>query len=204
MTMAPTHREARGETAEGGRVVGLIGEFDSVDTVARAAVRCRDLGFRRWDVHSPFPIHGIDRAMGTKFTCLPWIVLAAGLTGMATGLVLTIFTMGTDAGIPSPWGPIRGYPFMISGKPFVSLPAYIPVIFELTILFSAFGAVFGMFLLNKLPMLYNPKFKITRFARTTADRFFISVDARDEKFDRQQTAALLRELGALSVEEVED
>ncbi len=204
MTLAPAYNTTSADTTQQTRLVGLIAEFDSVDTVTGAAERCRDLGFKKWDVHSPFPIHGIDHAMGTPFTCLPWIVLVCGLTGMATGLVLTIFTMGTDAGIPSPWGPIRGYPFLISGKPLVSLPAFIPVIFELTILFSAFGTVFGMFMLNKLPMLYNPKFKVSNFARATSDRFFISVDARDEKFDVEQTASLLKELGALSVDKVED
>jgi hypothetical protein len=204
MTVATTHPSSAAATPELGRLVGLLGEFTTVDDVMAAATRCRDLGFRHWDVHSPFPIHGIDRAMGNKMTILPWIVLLCGLTGMATGLALTIFTMASDFGIPSPWGPIRGYPFMISGKPLVSLPAFIPVIFELTILFSAFGAVFGMFLLNRLPLLYNPKFKVPAFARATADRFFVAIDARDEQFDANKTAALLRELGAVSVAEVRD
>jgi len=185
---------------------GVLGEFDDVTRVVHAARAARDAGYRRFDVHSPFPIHGIDGAIGIRPTILPWIVLLMGLTGMATGFVLTIFTMG-DLGIvvPGPPGapPLEPYPFLISGKPFISLPAFIPPIFELTILLSAFGAVFGMFLLNKLPLLYQPLFKSATFKRATDDRFILVVEARDREFESQKTQAFLREQGALSTEEVE-
>ena len=178
----------------------IIGEYDHVDAIMDAARKFRDAGYRKWDVHTPFPIHGIDRAMGIKPTILPWITLVCGLAGMATGLTLTIYTMSTAFATPFFPGsePLWGYPFLISGKPFNSLPAWIPVVFELTIMFAAYSTVFSVFLLSKLPMLYNPLFKSDAFRRATADRFFIAVDARDAQFDQAQ--ALLHETGALSVE----
>ncbi len=178
----------------------IIGEYDTVDGVMDAARRFRDAGYTKWDVHAPFPIHGIDRAMGIRPTALPWITLVCGLVGMTAGLVLTIYTMATE--FATPWLPFSqalwGYPFIISGKPYNSLPAWIPVVFELTIMFAAYSTVFGMFILNKLPMLYNPLFKSDNFRRATSDRFFIAVDVRDPQFG--QAEPLLRETGALSVE----
>ncbi|QQE13127.1 DUF3341 domain-containing protein [Planctomycetota bacterium] len=188
-----------------GRVVGIIGEFDDVDVLMRAAKQMRDKGFNRWDIYSPFPIHGIDDAMGIKSTILPWIVLICGLSGLMAGIGLTIFSMSTDFYTPlMPGTEVVGYKFIISGKPFNSLPAWIPVIFELTILLSAFAAVFGMFILNKLPMLYNPLFKVDRFIRATDDRFFIGVECKDKQYDRKETEALLKKLGATAVDEIVD
>lgn len=187
-------------------VYGVIGEYDDVTTVMNAATKFRDAGFKRWDVYSPFPIHGIDKAMGTKPTILPWIVLVCGLTGMLSGIVLCIFTMATEFQVPyMPWVEgIIGYPYLISGKPYNSFPAYIAVIFELTILLSAFGAVFGMFILNKLPMLYNPLLTSDRFRRATNDRFYIGVEARDGAFDEDKVSAMLRDTGASAVETIEE
>ncbi len=197
------------ESATGSEQIlhGVIAEFETVNDVMHAAKKTRDEGFKHWDVHSPFPIHGIDAAIGIRPTILPWIVLICGLTGMCAGLVLAIGTMATDfdvPGLPGAAAPIHGYTFMISGKPFNSLPAYIPVVFELTILLSAFGAVFGMLLLNRLPKLYNPLLKSVNFRRSTADRFFIEVQARDRRFDQDKTAKFLEGLGAVSVELIED
>lgn len=174
------------------QLAGLMAEFDNVDAVMSAARVIRDRGFSRWDVHSPFPIHGIDEAMGTRRTMLPWIVLGCGLTGLVAGLGLELFTNSFD------------YKFLISGKPFLSIPAFVPVVFETTVLFSAFGAVFGMLGLNKLPMLYHPLFRSERFRRVTNDRFFVVIDSSDPKFDEIQTAELLRTLQPISLERVED
>jgi len=212
MTQAPTQPEAAAakpqpvESDEDRVLWGVLGEFDDVSQVLRAAKQMRAAGYRRFDVHSPFPIHGIDDAIGIRPTILPWIVLLGGLTGMATGFVLTIFTMADlPLAVPGPPGApaLEPYPYLISGKPFLSLPAFIPPIFELTILLSAFGAVFGMFLLNKLPLLYQPLFNNETFQRATDDRFILVVEARDREFDPQRTQALLAEQGALSTEEVE-
>lgn len=205
MTQVETQDSMQAETsqAEERELYGLVAEFDDVTTVMNAARAVREAGYQRFDVHSPFPIHGIDDAMGIRPTILPWIVLVAGLTGCASGLFLTIWTMSTSF----EWVPfeaLKGYEYLISGKPLNSMPAWIPVIFELTILLSAFGAVFGMLILNKLPMLYHPLFKIDRFRRVTDDRFFLAIEARDEQFALQATAQLLKDQGATVVEEVDE
>src|SRR3954471_21028411 len=113
-------------------LVGVLGEFDNVDKVVRAAQMVRRAGFTRWDVHTPFPVHGIDYAMGIKPTILPWLVLGGGLFGLVGGLVLEWWTNAID------------YKYMISGKPIWSLPANIPVAFETTVLIASLTAVFGM------------------------------------------------------------
>jgi hypothetical protein len=173
-------------------LIGLLAEYESVDEILRAARAVRRAGFTRWDVHSPFPIHGIDYAMGIKSTILPWIVLGGGLTGLATAIWLQWYCNAFD------------YPFLISGKPVWSFPANVPVMFELTVLFSALTAVFGMLGLNHLPQLYNPLFKSARFRRVTTDRFFVVIDASDKKFSEEETTRLLTEAGAKSIERVED
>lgn len=173
-------------------LAGYLAEFDDVGEVIDAAEKVRDAGYRRWDVHSPFPIHGIDEAMDIRPTILPWLVLAGGLVGLGGGLLMQWWMMAHD------------YPYMISGKPYFSLPAFIPVIFECTILCAAFTAVFGMLLLNKLPTHYNPILKSERFRRVTNDRFFISIDATDPKFDETQTMELLKSLEPIGIERYED
>jgi Alternative complex III, ActD subunit len=173
-------------------LAGLLAEFEDVDSVMHAARHLRDAGYSRWDVHSPCPIHGMDEAMGIRPTILPWLVLAAGVTGLVGGVLLQWYCNAFD------------YPFLVSGKPLVSLPAWIPVTFELTILCSALTAVFGMLLLNRLPHLYNPLFKSRRFRRVTSDRFFIVIDSDDPMFDREQTEQALRQFGATAFEWVED
>jgi hypothetical protein len=178
--------------ADAPELVGVIGEFDNVDQVMRAAEMVRRAGFTRWDVHSPFPIHGIDYVMGIKPTILPWLVLGMGLLGLTGGLLLQWYANA------------YAYEFVISGKPFWSLPANIPVAFECTILFAAYTAVFGMIALNRLPQLYNPLFKIPRFKRVTQDRFFVAIDAADPRFDERRVTEFFNKLGALAVERVED
>src|SRR3954470_10754940 len=173
-------------------LIGLLAEYESVDDILKAARAVRRAGFTRWDVHSPFPIHGIDYAMGIKSTILPWLVLGGGLTGLATAIWLQWYCNAFD------------YQFLISGKPVWSFPANVPVMFELTVLFSALTAVFGMLGLNHLPQLYNPLFKSARFRRVTTDRFFVVIDASDTKFDEEATTRLLTEAGAKAVERVED
>lgn len=173
-------------------LAGLLAEFDSVDGILAAAEKVRDAGYRRWDVHTPFPIHGMDDAMGIRPTILPWLVVMGGVAGLLGGLALQVYTNAID------------YPMFVSGKPLVSLPAFIPVIFECTIAGAAFTAVFGMLVLNKLPMLYNPLFKSERFRRVTNDRFFIAVDATDPNFDEAATERLLRSLNPINLERFTD
>jgi hypothetical protein len=173
-------------------LVGLMAEFKDVDSVMNAARKVRADGYKIWDVHSPFPIHGIDAVIGIRPTILPWMVLCGGLCGLSGGIALQWYCNAYD------------YKFLISGKPFFSLPANVPIIFELTVLCSALTAVFGMLGLNRLPTLYNPLLKSERFRRVTNDRFYIVIDGSDAKFDATTTEQFLQSLGATAVERIED
>ncbi len=161
------------------KVHGVVAEYTSVDTLLSACRRVRDAGYEKTDAFTPFPVHGIDKALGIKPTVLPWIVLGAGVTGTATALVMQIWMNSID------------YPYIISGKPFLSLPAFMPVAFELTVLFASFGAFFGMWALNGLPKFSNPIFTDPRFDRVTDDRFFLYIDSKDDQFDRSGVEKLL-------------
>ena len=214
MTLAPSQspttpttlppRQGSAPAKPQGRPFAMIGEFDSVDQILHAADAAYQAGYRDMDVHSPFPVHGIDGALRTRQTVLPWIVLGMGLTGMSLGVFLTVFTMGTWTGVPLIPVSLESYPYLISGKPYYSIAAYIPVIFELTILFSAYTAVFAMFFMNKLPMLYHPLSRSETFRRCTDDRFILAIEAKDPQFDAEDTEAFLREQGAISTELVRD
>ncbi len=188
-----TAKEQFKENGGGPRVVaGLLAEYGNVDELLRAAERVRDAGYAKWDCHSPFPVHGLDRAMGMKYTKLPIFILCCGLTGTATAVVLQWWMNAVD------------YPYLISGKPIYSFPANVPIIFELTVLFTAFGTLFGLLGFNKLPQWRHFTFTSDRFRRATQDRFFISVEASDPKFDTERTRALLATTGSSAIEELED
>ncbi len=191
----------QGATEES-QLYGVLAEFEDVNSLMSAARKVRDAGYKNWDCYTPFPVHGLDKAMGVQSTRLPWVVLCGGLTGCLTGLLLVWWT---NAISPDGVGyALRGYDFQISGKPKFSLPANIPPIFELTILFSAFGAFFGMLAMNLLPKFYNPVHKCKRFNRVTQDRFFIGVEADDDNFDLLETTKLLNDAGASAIEELEE
>jgi hypothetical protein len=171
---------------------GLLAEFTTPQALLQACAAMRDAGCKHWDAHAPYAVHGLDKAMGLKPTPLPWFVFLCGAGGAFLGLGLQWYTNAFD------------YRFLVSGKPFFSVPANIPVTFEVTILLASIGAVLGMLALNGLPMLYHALFTNPRFRRATTDRFFISIEARDEKFDRARLEELLRAHGAVAVEIVEE
>jgi mono/diheme cytochrome c family protein len=174
------------------RFHGWVALYDSPKELLAAARRVREAGYKKTDAFTPFPLHGIDEALGIKPTVLPWIVLCCGITGCLTGLTIAWWMNAVD------------YPYIISGKPYWSLPANIPVGYELTILFSAFGALFGMLALNNLPRLNNPLFTNPKFDRSTDDGFFLYVDRRDPRFDREGVKRLLGETHPASLDEVMD
>jgi len=174
------------------KLYGYIVEFDNVDAILDAARRVRDEGYKRWDCHTPFPVHGLDGAMGIRMTILPLIVFAAGVIGLSAGLFMQWWMNAFD------------YTYQISGKPFWSIPANIPVAFEMTVLFAAFGAFFGMLGLNRLPEYYHSLFKATRFQRATSDRFILAIEAADPRFDETKTWSFLESLGSGTIEEVEE
>jgi hypothetical protein len=175
-----------------GKIYGLLARFPDTASIYHACEKVRDAGFTKWDSHTPFPVHGLDKAMGLKASKLPWLVLTTGLSGATGGMLLQY------------WVAVHAYPLVISGKPLFSWPAFVPVTFELGVLFGALGAVFGMFAFNQLPMLFHPLFSSRSFAASTDDGFFISIESWDPKYDETRTAVLLREAGAIEVEVVDN
>jgi hypothetical protein len=177
----------------GDQTYGLLAEFSDPGALLHAAQDVRKAGYKRFDTHSPFPIHGMDRAMGLGQSKLGIIVFFGGtVVGCALGIWLQWWTSAID------------YPLNISGKPFYSVWPAMPIIFELTILFSALVAVAGMLALNGLPRPYNPLFYSDRFRKATDDGFFLHIAASDPDFDMDATRELLSDLGALHVEVLED
>ncbi len=181
-------KETKANEPVSGLPYGVLAEYHDQDELIAAAKQVRDKGYERWDTFSPYPVHGIDGAMGIKRTILPWITLCAGLTGMTTALVMQWWTNGVD------------YPWVISGKPLFGVPANIPITFELTVLFSAITTFVSMLVLNGLPKPSSPLDKVRRFARVTDDRFFLVVEATDPKYDDSSTLKLLEDSGAKAVE----
>ncbi len=173
-----------------GALYGLLTEFSEASHLMESVEKCRDHGFTKWDVHTPFPVHGMDDAMGIRGTRLPFLVLGGGLTGLGIATLMQWWMNAID------------YPFLISGKPLFGIPANVPIMFELTVLLSAFACFFGMWGLNGMPRLYHPLFTNERFRRATQDRYFIVVEAADPKFQLEKTREFLASLGGAVVEEV--
>ncbi|QJE97413.1 DUF3341 domain-containing protein [Luteolibacter luteus] len=176
------------------RVYGYLAEFGSASALYKAAEKVRDAGFRKWDCHTPYPVHGLDAAMGMKRSILPWFVFFGGMLGTATGFGLAYITQ------------VEIYPTVVQAKPanIFTVPAFFPIMFELTILFSGFTTLFGLLALMKLPRLNHPLFASRQFHRATDDAFFIAVEARDPKFSPDGTRQFLEDIGGKSIELVEE
>lgn len=170
---------------------GLIATFDTPAAVYHAAEQVRDAGYKNWDVIAPCPIHGLDKAMGLKRSIVPRISLAGGITGFCTGMSLIWFTDSFD------------YPLIVGGKPFFSPLFAFPVSYELTILFTAFATIIGMFIVNGLPMHYHPVLKYPKIARGMDDLFFIVIETRDPRFNAANTKALLAKVGGTEITDLE-
>lgn len=170
------------------RILGLMAHFDNPAALLEAAQKVRNAGYKKFDCHSPFPIHGMDRAMGLKRSSLGWLVGAAALAGTSGALALQW------------WSSSVAYPLVISGKPFFSFQAYVPVTFALGVLLSAFTALVGMLAFNGLPRLHHPVFYSDNFARTSNDAFFISIEADDPLFEIEKTSAFLTSTGGKNPE----
>ena len=167
---------------------GILARFANPAELIDAAKKVRDAGYKKFDCHSPFPIHGMDDAMGLKRSPLGFIVGAMTITGATIGMSF----QGWIAAIE--------YPLVISGKPFFSWQAFIIVTFAMFVLFGAFGAVLGMLRLNRLPRLHHPVFYSEQFSKVTDDAFIVSIEVEDEKFDEQETKKFLSSIGASDVE----
>ncbi|MFC1729471.1 DUF3341 domain-containing protein [candidate division KSB1 bacterium] len=170
------------------KIYGVLAEFGSPGDLLEAAKRVHSEGFKKFDCHSPFPIHGMDAAMGLSRSPLAKIVAIVAFFATCGGLFLQYWTNAVD------------YPLVISGKPLISYQAYAPVGFGIAVLISALTAFLGMLVLNNLPKLFHPVFHSDRFKKFSDDGFFMSIEAGDNLFDRQKTAALLESIGAYNVE----
>lgn len=167
-----------------------MGAFETPEELVEAGKKIYGMGYRKLDAMSPFPVHGIDDAIGIPRSKLGWIVICFGLTGLflAQGLMYYVGVIN--------------YPLVIGGKPLFDFTFSIPVTFELTVLFSGISTTIGIFALNGLPQLYHPTMRYKESHRATDDRFILVVEATDPKFDPERTAADLRSLGAHDVEVV--
>jgi hypothetical protein len=173
------------------KTYGLIATFDTPGAVLRAAYQVRDAGYKNWDCITPFPVHGLDAAMGVGRSRVPRISLAGGITGFCTGMSMIWFMDRFD------------YPLTVGGKPFFSPLFAFPVSYELTILFTAFATIGGMFLLNGLPMHHHPVLHYDNIRRGTDDLFFIVIERSDPRYNLENTRALLSKVGGRDIKELE-
>jgi hypothetical protein len=174
------------------KIYGLMAEFDSPGTVLHAAEKIRDAGYRRWDVFTPFPIHGLDKVMGYKNSLVGWVSLAMGAGAFLSVAGLIWFANAFD------------YPLIVGGKPMFSPPMTFVPSYIMLIMGSAVGALLGMLGLNQLPRLHHPLFAKERFSLASRDKFIIVIGAQDPKFSETQTREFLATLGGAQIEIVED
>ena len=172
------------------KIAVMLAEFGNPGELLKAAEKLRDGGYSAFDCHSPFPIHGMDAAMGLKPSKLGWLVALGGFTGTCTAITMQWWMSAVD------------YKVITSGKPFFSFQAFVPITFELTILFSAFTVVFGMLAFNLLPRLNHPLFNSERFNKVTDDGFFVSINASDPKFEPDKVQEFLESIGGTNIERI--
>ena len=170
---------------------GLMAEFETPEDLLSAARKTHSAGFRRMDAFSPVPIHGLAAAIGFRRTNLPVLTFVCGLIGAVSGYGLQYWVHAID------------YPINIGGRPLHSGPSFIPVTFELTILFAGIGTFLGLWIANRLPMPYHPVFNVPEFARASQDRFFLCVESADPLFDADETRAFLQSLSPVNVSDVD-
>lgn len=178
---------------QGGKpVYGVLAQFATPADLYHAAEKVREAGYSRWDAFSPFPVHGLDEAMGIRRTRLPLIVACCGLGGAVLGFLFQY------------WVATQGYATNVQGKPLGSWQTFIPVTFEFGVLGTAFSSLFGMLIANVLPRWHHPLFTSDRFLKSSDDSFFVAIEAGDPKFDPGAARELFTRLGATSVELIED
>ena len=171
---------------------GLVAEFDSSAAILRAAEKVRDAGYRRWDVFSPFPVHGLDKVMGFKNSKVGWFAFIFGAGAFIGTMLLIWYCNDFD------------YPILIGGKPMFSPPMSLVPSYILLVLAAALGAFIGMVALNQLPRYHHPLFGKKRFELVSRDKFFLAIGANDPKFSETATRQLLAEIGGAHIELVED
>lgn len=177
------------ETAEN-KSYGVVAEFADGEALLKAANKVREAGYTATDAFSPIPVHGLIEALGIRRSRLASLILCGGLAGAATGLALQSYLS------------VFQYPHVVSGRPLFSWPSFVPIIFELTVLFSAIAAVFGMFGRNGLPQPYHPVFNTPGFKRASTDGFFLVIQSNDPKYNATAARSVLEKAGAVTVSDV--
>lgn len=170
----------------------ILAEYDTPADIMAAAETVREAGYEKWDVHTPFAIHGMDKAMGLGNAQVGWFTFFGGLIGFTTGMLMIWYMNKFD------------FDIVVGGKPLFSGFYAFPVAYELTILLGAFGSLGGMFILNRLPRHHHPLLANERFAAVTDDKFFVVIDCDDPGYDETATRALLESTGPAHIELVED
>ena len=173
------------------KVYGVIGEFAEPEELVEAGRAIRGMGYTKIDAMSPFPVHGIDEAIGVPYSKIGWIAVSAAIAGITIAQVLIYYV-----------GAIN-YPLIIGGKPLFDFTYSIPPTFELAVLFTAITTFLCTWGLSGLPRLYHPSMNYRNSHRASDDRFLLVVEANDPKFDAQKTAQDMRSVGANDVEVVE-
>ncbi len=170
---------------------GLMAEFDDPNSLVAAARRTHEAGYRRFDAYTPFPIEELHEAIHARRAAVPLIVLLGGIVGGLSGFGL------------QDWVSAFAEPLNIGGRPYHSWPAFIPITFEMTVLFASLAGVVGMLVLNGLPRPYHPVFNAPRFELASRDRFFLCIESADRQFDAAATRTFLASLGPREVTDVE-
>lgn len=165
------------------KLSGLAGMVDDPDVLIRVAETVRDAGYRRWDCHTPYPVHGLQRAMGLGESAIPYFTILAGFCGAALAKTMQWWMSDHD------------FPLMIGGKPLFSLPAFVPVTFELFVLFAAVTTFVAILLFCKLGRWHSPLYAAGLMERVTSDRFCVVLDAEDERFSEEAGRRLLESGG---------
>ena len=184
-------RENQGAVEMRRNLYGLMAEFAKPEELLRAAQAAYNAGYRKMDAYSPSPVDGVAEAIGFTKTRVPLVVLIGGIIGAATAYGMQYYSS------------VRDYPLNVGGRPLHSWPAFVPITFELTVLFAAFAAVIGMLAMNRLPKPYHPVFNIPEFKLASQTRFFLCLEASDPRFRQQNAQHFLESLGPLAIHEVE-
>lgn len=170
---------------------GVMAEFENPDDILKAAEKAHEMGYRKMDAYTPFPVEHLSETLGFRRARLPLIVFIGGLIGALTGFFLQYYAS------------VISYPINVAGRPLNSWPSFIPITFELMVLFAAFSAILGMFALDGLPMPYHPVFNIERFEHASRDGFFLCIEAKDPKYNLRNTRQFLESLSPKAVYDVE-